>query len=75
MATDNNFFNIYSNIIIYHPPNRIEAAQEKAGQTTEAARHWKSRFSELRNENPVLAGEISRLQKVKRQLIEEVASL
>ena len=29
----------------------------------------------LRNENPVLAGEISRLQKVKRQLNAEVASL
>ena len=49
--------------------------QERIEHLTEMSGRWKRRFSELRYENPVLEGEISRLKKAKRSLEKEAASL
>jgi hypothetical protein len=49
--------------------------QSRIEHLTEMSGKWKRRFSELRYENPVLEGEISRLKKAKRSLEKEAASL
>jgi len=54
---------------------RLVAAQELTAQAREASYNWKNRFTAVRLENPVLAGEISRLKKEKQQLTDDLSSL